>query len=641
MAKEKEEKKSEKEASYTAKDIYVLEGLDPVRKRPGMYIGTTDTAGLHHLIWEVVDNSFDEAMAGYAKNIRIELLPNNRIAVTDDGRGIPVEVHPQSKKSTLETVLTTLHAGGKFGGDSYKVSGGLHGVGVSVVCALSTWMRAEVHRDGGIYEQEYKIGKPQYKVRKIGKSNRTGTRIEFEPDASIFKNTEFDFKRIIDHLRQQAFLTKSIRLEIGDERDPKKPVYHGFFFDGGLLSFIKYLSRNEKPLQEIPFYCQKSAEDVEVEVAFLYKNETEAQELSFANNIYTPDGGMHLTGFRSALTRSLNNYALDNEYIKKDGENLTGDDVREGLITVISVKLREPQFEGQTKARLGSPQARTAAETVLNEAIKDFLERNSADARRIIERSLLAAKARKAAKAAKETVLRKGALEGLTLPGKLADCSSRNPEDSELFIVEGDSAGGSAKQGRDRRTQAILPLKGKILNVEKAHIDKMLINKEIKALVVALGTAIAESFDLAKLRYHKIVLMTDADVDGSHIRTLLLTLFYRHFPQLISNGHLYIAQPPLYRVQRGKDVKYIYREEEKEKLPKEGINLQRYKGLGEMNPEQLWETTMNPANRTLRKVVVDDAEEADRLFDILLGEAVEPRKQFIQSRAQYVKNLDI
>ncbi len=645
-ARQKKEEKKTKEAGYTAKDIYVLEGLDPVRKRPGMYIGTTDTAGLHHLIWEVVDNSFDEAMAGYAKNIRVELLPGNRVAVTDDGRGIPVEIHPQSKKSTLETVLTTLHAGGKFGGDSYKVSGGLHGVGVSVVCALSSWMRAEVHRDGGIYEQEYKRGKPQYKVRKIGKSNRTGTKIEFEPDAEIFspgggKMTEFDLKRIIDHLRQQAFLTKSVRIEITDERDARLPVYHGFYFDGGLLSFIKYLSRNEKPLQETPFYVNKSAESVEVEVAFLYKNETEAQELSFANNIYTPDGGMHLTGFRSALTRSLNNYATENEYIKKDGETLTGDDVREGLIAIVSVKLREPQFEGQTKARLGSPQARTATETVLGEAIKNFLEQNTADARRIIERGLLSMKARKAAKAAKETVLRKGVLEGLTLPGKLADCSSRNPEESEMFVVEGDSAGGSAKQGRDRRTQAILPLKGKILNVEKARIDKMLINKEIKALVVALGTAIAESFDLSKLRYHKIVLMTDADVDGSHIRTLLLTLFYRYFPQIIDNGHLYIAQPPLYQIKRGKESKYIYKEEEKSKTNLEGWSVQRYKGLGEMNPEQLWETTMNPANRMLRKVVVEDAEEADRLFDILLGEEVEPRKQFIQSRAQFVKNLDI
>ena len=639
-------KTSNKGGSYTAKDIYVLEGLDPVRKRPGMYIGTTDLAGLHHLIWEVVDNSFDEAMAGYAKNIRVELLPGNRIAVTDDGRGIPVEVHPQTKKSTLETVMTTLHAGGKFGGESYKVSGGLHGVGVSVVCALSSWMQAEVHRDGGIYVQEYKQGKPQYKVKKIGKSDRTGTKVTFEPDPVIFpamsgKDSPFDRKRILDHLRQQAFLTKGIRIEVIDWREEKDEQFHAFYFDGGLLSFIKYLSRGEKPLQETPFYINKTSENVEAEVAFLYNNEMEIQELSFANNIYTPDGGMHLTGFRSALTRSLNDYARNNEYVKKDDDNLTGDDVREGLIAIVSVKIREPQFEGQTKARLGNTEARTAVEAITGEALKEFLERYSADARRVIERCMLAAKARKAAKAAKDTVLRKGVLEGLTLPGKLADCSSRNPEESEMFIVEGDSAGGSAKQGRDRRTQAILPLKGKILNVEKSRIDKMLINKEIKALVVALGTAIAESFDLSKLRYHKIVLMTDADVDGSHIRTLLLTLFYRHFLPIIEGGHLYIAQPPLYHVQKGKEVKYIYKQAELDKLPKEGLNIQRYKGLGEMNPEQLWETTMNPANRTLLKVVIDDAKEADRLFDILLGEEVEPRKQFIQSRAKYVKNLDI
>ncbi len=641
FAKASEGKEVKKEGSYTAKDIYVLEGLEPVRKRPGMYIGTTDVAGLHHLIWEVVDNSIDEAMAGYAKNIRVELLPGNRVAVADDGRGIPVEIHSQTKKSALETVMTTLHAGGKFGGDSYKVSGGLHGVGVSVVCALSTWMKVEVLRDGGLHMQEYKRGVPQYKVKKVGKAAGTGTKVTFEPDAEIFKTVEFDLKKVLDHLRQQAFLTKGVKIEIFDARNEKAPLYHAFYFDGGLLSFVKYLSRTDKPIQETPFYVQKSAENVEVEATFLYTQDTEIQELSFANNIYTPDGGMHLTGFRSALTRAINNYAYENEYLKKTDEGLTGDDVRDGLIAIVSVKLREPQFEGQTKARLGSPQARTATETVTGEAIKDFLERNGSDARRIMEKTLLAAKARKAAKAAKETVLRKGVLEGLTLPGKLADCSSRNPEESEMFIVEGDSAGGSARQGRDRRTQAILPLKGKILNVEKSRIDKMLINKEIKALVVALGTAIAESFDISKLRYHKIVLMTDADVDGSHIRTLLLTLFYRYFPKIIENGHLYIAQPPLYRIQRGKEIKYIYREEEKSKLPKEGLTIQRYKGLGEMNPDQLWETTMNPANRTLRKVVVEDAEEADKLFDILLGEDVEPRKQFIQSRAQFVKNLDI
>jgi len=647
MAKEKEVKKIKKQTDYTAESIFVLEGLEPVRKRPGMYIGTTDVAGLHHLIWEVVDNSIDEAMAGHAKNIRIELLPDNRVSVVDDGRGIPVEIHKQTKKSALETVMVTLHAGGKFGGDdSYKVSGGLHGVGVSVVNALSVWVKAEVRRDGGLYVQEYKRGVPQYAVKKVGKADGTGTKITFEPDPQIFPIIKFDFKRVVDRLRQQAFLTKGIRIEAVDLRE-KIPQYHGFYFDGGLLSFIKYLDQAEHPLQDEPFYINKSHENVEVEVAFTYSNEIEVQELSFANNIYTPDGGMHLTGFRTALTRTLNNWAIKNEYLKKTDETLTGDDVREGLVAVVSVKLRDPQFEGQTKARLGSPEARTAAESVVGPALSDFMERNGSDARKIIEKCLLAAKARKAAKAAKETVLRKGVLEGLTLPGKLADCSSRNPEESELFIVEGDSAGGSCKQGRDRRFQAILPLKGKILNVEKSRMDKMIANKEIKSLVVAMGTAIAESFDIERLRYHKIVIMSDADVDGAHIRTLLLTLFYRHFPKIIENGNLFIAQPPLYKLQKGKEIKYIYREEEKDKAVKsfggeeKSVGIQRYKGLGEMNPEQLWETTMDPAVRTLRVVEVADAAEADRMFDILMGEDVEPRKNFIQAHALSVKNLDI
>ncbi len=634
-------------SSYSAKDIYVLEGLEPVRKRPGMYIGTTDVKGLHHLIWEVVDNSIDEAMGGHAKNIRIELLPGNRVSVTDDGRGIPVEIHKQTKKSALETVLTTLHAGGKFGGESYKVSGGLHGVGVSVVCALSSWLKAEVRRDGSVYAQEYKRGVPQYKVKKIGSAEGTGTKITFEPDPEIFKITEFNKDSILEHLRQQAFLTKGVNIEVIDSRIA--PVrYHGFYFSGGLLSFVRYLSESSKPLQEDPFYVHRDAEDVEVEVAFLFNNELEIQELSFANNIFTPDGGMHLTGFRSALTRSLNDYANAEGYIKTKDQNLTGDDVREGMTAIVSVKIREPQFEGQTKARLGNTEARTATESITNEALKEWLERNPADARRVIEKCLLAAKARLAAKAAKETVLRKGVLEGLTLPGKLADCSSKDPADSEIFIVEGDSAGGSAKQGRDRKTQAILPLRGKILNVEKSRIDKMLLNKEIRALVVALGTAIAESFDITKLRYHKIVLMTDADVDGSHIRTLLMTLFYRYFLPIIEGGFLYIAQPPLYRIQRGKEVRYVYSDAEKESLLKtlgkgaeEKANLQRYKGLGEMNPDQLWETTMNPENRVLKQVNIADAVAADKMFDILMGEEVEPRKNFIQSHALTVKNLDI
>ena len=504
-----------KKPSYTAKDIYVLEGLEPVRKRPGMYIGSTGPEGLHHLIWEVVDNSIDEAMAGYAKNIRVELLPAEKVAVSDDGRGIPVEIHAQTKTSALETVMTKLHAGGKFGGESYKVSGGLHGVGVSVVNALSTHLQVEVCRDGVLYKQEYERGVPKYKVKKVGKCDRNGTKVIFEADAAVFQKVEYDLKKILDHLRQQAYLTKGVRIEIIDARnsspDTQQPDYHVFYFDGGLLSFIKHLSDDEKKLQEEPFYIDKISSDIGVEAAFSYTNHYETKELSFANNIYTPDGGMHLTGFRSALTRVINDYARENNYIKSAEENLTGDDVREGLVSIVSVKIREPQFEGQTKARLGNPEARTVVESVVGESLKEFLERNSADARRIMEKCLLAAKARKAAKAAKDTVLRKGVLEGLALPGKLADCSSRNPAESELFLVEGDSAGGSCKSGRDRRFQAILPLKGKILNVEKARLDKMLLNKEIKALVVALGTAISESFDLAKIRYHKIVLMTDAD----------------------------------------------------------------------------------------------------------------------------------
>jgi len=1100
-------------ASYSAKDIYVLEGLEPVRKRPGMYIGSTGVDGLHHLVWEVVDNSLDEAMAGFAKNIRVELLPENKVAITDDGRGIPVDIHPQTKKSALETALCTLHAGGKFGGESYKVSGGLHGVGVSVVNALSIWMKAEVSKDGGEYIQEYKIGKPQYKVKKVGASKKTGTKITFQPDSSVFGKVEFNKKTIIDHLRQQAFLTKGVKIEIIDWRE-EIPYYYSFCFGGGLLAFINYLNRFNQRIQDEPFYVHKTYEHIEIEAVFIYNQEIESQELSFANNIYTPDGGMHLTGFRSALTRSLNDYARSGNYLKSSDDNLIGDDIREGLSAIVSVKLREPQFEGQTKARLGNPPARTAVEAVVAEALKEFLEKNSSEARAVIERCLLTAKARKAAKAAKETVLRKGILDGMTLPGKLADCSSKDAEESELFIVEGDSAGGcfngdtkialvdgknlsfkelvkeyqegkknycytiksdksigigeiknpritkktaktikivfdnneeiictpdhkfmlrgggykaakdltmedslmplyrqyseiggkitikgyemvfdilknnwifthlladkfnlekgvyfkkedevihhedfdklnnnpdnllrmskmghllhhakilektlhredvkekikqihqskeyrekikkimarpeikkilsekakkqwqneeyksymaekflefyrnnnsyrrknsillneaqklywsrienrkkqalrvkeyfashpetkkwlsetaekqwtdlelrnwrsettkkqwtpdfrkarkeaynktylekalsvlhgiyqknksfneedysqvrkltsdkslirynticqrffggdenkfkeaifnynhriktiiplkekfdvydlevpethnfalasgvfvhnSAKSARDRRFQAILPLRGKILNVEKSRIDKMLLNKEIRSLVMAIGTAIGDEFDLSKLRYYKIIIATDADVDGAHIRTLLLTLFYRYFNEVVTSGHLYIAPPPLYRLQSGKEIKYAYNDLEKEKILKEmtdarlarkklkekdkeeieeineveavtegetisekrpGIGIQRYKGLGEMNPEQLWETTMDTERRVLKQVMVEDAQEAERLFDILMGEVVEPRKHFIQSQATMVKNLDI
>jgi DNA gyrase subunit B len=640
----KAEKPKEKEASYSAKNIYVLEGLEPVRKRPGMYIGSTGVDGLHHLIWEVVDNSIDEAMVGYAKNIVIELLKDNRVAVTDDGRGIPVDIHPQTKKSALETVLTTLHAGGKFGGDSYKVSGGLHGVGVSVVNALSTWLRVEVYRDNTIYFQEYKRGKPEFAVKKNGKSTHTGTKVIFDADPEIFQKVEYDRKRIIDHLRQQAYLTKGVRITVVDERGDE-PYRYGFYFDGGLKSFLGYLVDGETPIQDEFFYVHKTYQDIEVEAAITYINDQEARELSFANNIYTSDGGMHLTGLRSAMTRSLNDYAKKEEYIKNGDDGLTGDDIREGVVSIVSIKIHEPQFEGQTKARLGNPEARTVVESVVNEALKEFLEKHPQDAKKIIEKNLIAAKARKAAKAAKDTVLRKGALEGLTLPGKLADCSSRKAEESELFIVEGDSAGGSAKQGRDRRFQAILPLRGKIMNVEKSRIDKMLVNKEIRSLVIALGTAISENFDITKLRYHKIVIMTDADVDGAHIRTLLLTLFYRYFPKIMEDGYIYIAQPPLFRVQKGKEFQYAYSDNERDKLIKkmggDGVNIQRYKGLGEMNPEQLWETTMNPATRLMKKITIDDAVEANRMFDVLMGELVEPRKNFIQANAVYAKNIDI
>ena len=638
-------KEEAKKPSYSAKDIYVLEGLEPVRKRPGMYIGSTGVDGLHHLVWEVVDNCVDEAMGGYAKNILIELEKGNRVSVTDDGRGIPVEKHAQTKKSALETVMTTLHAGGKFGGESYKVSGGLHGVGVSVVNALSTWLRAEISRDGAVYVQEYERGKARAPVKKSGTSKHTGTKVSFEPDSTIFQKIDFDLKRILDHLRQQAFLTQGVRIGVVDRR-AERPVFYGFYFDGGLHSFIQYLVGGNAPIQDALFYVHKEAEGVDVEAAFAYTNEQESQEMSFANNIYTPDGGMHLTGFRSALTRTLNDYARKEGFLKDAEDNLTGDDTREGLVVAVSVRIHEPQFEGQTKARLGNTEARTAVEAVVGEALKEFLEQHSGDARRVIEKNLLAAKARKAAKAAKDTVLRKGALEGLTLPGKLADCSSRKPEESELFIVEGDSAGGSAKQGRDRRFQAILPLRGKILNVEKSRIDKMLLNKEVRSLVIALGTAISDNFDISKLRYHKIVLMTDADVDGAHIRTLLLTLFYRYFEPIVADGYLYIAQPPLFQVKKGKDVRYAFSDAERDRIVKafggeQGIGVQRYKGLGEMNPEQLWETTMDPSVRTLRQVTIEDAVEADRLFDVLIGEVVEPRKNFIQAHATAVKNLDI
>ena len=658
----KKTKSIQNKSNYTAKDIQVLEGLDPVRKRPGMYIGSTGPDGLHHLVWEVLDNSLDEAMAGYAKNIDIALLPGNRVQVSDDGRGIPVEKHPQTKKSTLETVLTVLHAGGKFGSGAYKVSGGLHGVGVSVVNALSVYLKAEVCRDGAKYQQEFSRGKPKAQVKKIGSCRGSGTTVVFEPDPLVFKEIEFDTTRILQHLRQQAYLTSGVKIIFADRRE-KTPETYTFYFEGGLASYVKYLTNGAVPKHENIFYAKGEKDEILVEVALRYTEEFEIYEEGFANNIHNIEGGTHLTGFRSALTHVLNDYAKKNNLLKA-GESLTGEDVREGMTAVVSIKIKEPQFEGQTKAKLGNPEAKAAVESVVTEALVDFFERNPQDARGIAEKSILSAKARKAARAARQTVLRKGILEGLALPGKLADCSSRDPEESELYLVEGESAGGSAKQARDRRFQAILPLRGKILNVERARLDKILDSKEIRALVIALGTAIAEDFDIEKARYHRIVIMTDADVDGSHIRALLLTLFYRYFKPIIERGYLYIAQPPLYSIQAGKGkVQYAYTQEGKNRILRElkkgrkgegnqpvqelqgakiaGANIQRYKGLGEMNPEQLWTTTMDPDNRILLRVTVENAKEADRIFDVLMGDEVLPRKKFIQAHAKSVQNLDI
>ena len=659
MAKENTDKNKGKKGNYTADDIYILEGLEPVRKRPGMYIGSTGVDGLHHLVWEIFDNSRDEAMGGHSNEIEVAILPGEKVRVADNGRGIPVDIHKQTGVSALETVMTTLHAGGKFGGESYKISGGLHGVGASVVNALSAWLKVEVHQNGGKHMQEYKIGEPQAKVKRVGPSEYRGTVVTFEPDPKIFSEIKFNYQTILNHLRQQAYLVKKLRIRVMDLRDyegkidDSKVLYldslklpvesFSFYFEGGLMSLVRHLNYGEKPMHDKVFYVEKEAEGIVVESSVQYIEEIDIREISFANNIKTPDGGMHLTGFRTALTRTINDYARKNNIIKENEDNFTGDDVREGITAVISVKLREPQFEGQTKAKLGNPEARTAVESVFGEAFAFFLEENPGDARAIVSKVLLALKARKAAKAAKESVLRKGVLEGLTLPGKLADCQTRDASEAEIFIVEGDSAGGSGKQGRDRRTQAILPLKGKILNVERTTIDKMLAFKEIKALVIALGAAIAEEFDISKLRYHKIIIATDADVDGAHITTLLLTLFFRYYLPLIEQGYLYIAQPPLYKIFKGKDVHYAYNDSEKEKLMKgkENYTVQRYKGLGEMNPSELWETTMNPANRILKQVSISDAEEADKIFGVLMGDNVESRRLFIESHAKAAQNLDV
>ena len=667
-------KTTTKKGGYGAAQIQVLEGLDPVRKRPGMYIGSTSETGLHHLIWEVVDNSIDEAMGGHADTVTVRLLPDGWVSVEDNGRGIPVDIHPKFKVSALELVLTKLHAGGKFGGDSgYKVSGGLHGVGVSVVNALSSELKAEVHRDGKIWTQDYKMGKAKAKIKSTGKTKTTGTKIAFKADASIFETTKYKFGTILDRLRQHAYLTRAIKLVAIDERDADNVREYAFYFEGGVSSYVRHMNHGKKSKHESVMHVSKPADEIEVEIALQYTEDYHENVHCFTNNILNPEGGMHLAGFRTALTRVLNAYGRDKGLIKEKENNLSGDDVREGLTAVISLRVPEPQFEGQTKAKLGNPEARGATESVFSEALQTFLEEHPRDAQAILEKSILASRARMAARAARDTILRKGALDGMTLPGKLADCASKKAEMCELYIVEGDSAGGSAKQGRDREYQAILPLRGKILNVERARLDKMLSNNELKALVIALGTGIGDDFNIEKLRYGRIVIMTDADVDGAHIRTLLLTLFFRYFPDIIHQGHLFIAQPPLFRVQVGKKVEWVYSEDEKDKVvakmskPAKGskaqkvkvvvdeetgeevaevesgrkVNVQRYKGLGEMNADQLWETTMDPAHRIMKQVTIKDAARADEIFDTLMGSDVAPRKRFISTHAKSVQNLDV
>jgi DNA gyrase subunit B len=682
-------KKTPKADSYDASSITVLEGLEPVRKRPGMYIGTTGPDGLHHLIWEIFDNSRDEAMGGFADDIEIVLLPGGYVRVADNGRGIPVGIHPKTKVSALETIMTTLHAGGKFGGEGsgYKVSGGLHGVGASVVNALSEHAKVLVHKDGGIHMQEYKIGVSQGKVKQIGKTNKQGSIVFFKPDITIFKDgISWNWDKIIGHVRQQAYLVKGTRMTIIDARDGgmvdtedvfyvREQMSEGklevpsmtFYFEGGLRSLIAFYNQHQKPIHKNIFYVDKVQDEVMVELALQYVDDTTPRLTAFANNTYTPEGGTHITGFKTALTRILNTYARSVGILKESEENFTGDDALEGITGVVSVKMPEIQFEGQTKAKLGSVEAQGAVNSVFSAAFSMFLEENPDDGRAIVNKVLLALKARKAAKAAKDSILRKGALEGMTLPGKLADCQSKDASESELFIVEGES-------GRDRRTQAILPLRGKILNIERAALDKMLASEQIKNLVVAMGTAIGDVFDISKLRYHKIIIATDADVDGAHIRTLLLTLFFRHFRPVIDGGFIYIAQPPLYKIKRGKEVHYAYSDEEKflilgpdaenaveeaeesqgdvegEEIATEDadaplkkvarVSIQRYKGLGEMNANELAETTMDPKNRVLKRITVEDAAEADRIFDILMGTDVPSRKSFIQSNAKYA-NLDI
>jgi DNA gyrase subunit B len=632
-----------KNNSYSAEHIQVLEGLEAVRKRPSMYIGSTSSRGLHHLVFEVVDNSIDEVLAGYCTQIKITVNADKSVTVIDDGRGIPVEDHPQEKRPAVEVVLTTLHAGGKFNNDSYKVAGGLHGVGVSVVNALSEWLEVEVYRDGKIYSQRYEKGKKVTKIRSSGKVSKTGTKITFLPDSTIFESNEFENEVIVQRLRELAFLNKGVKIIFKDMRGGREEK---FKYDGGIQQYVAYLNQGKETVPKKPIYIHKAISGFEVEVALQYHAGYSEVIYSYANNIHTHEGGTHEYGFKLMLTRIINDFARRLGILKDNQNNLSGEDIREGMTAVISVKLMDPQFEGQTKTKLGNSEIRSVIDSVCYETLEAFLEQNPAIARRIIEKAIRASRAREAARKARELTRRKNALEVSNLPGKLADCTSKDPAESELFIVEGDSAGGSAKQGRDRRFQAILPLRGKILNVEKARLDKILANEEIRTLITALGTGIESEFDIGRARYQKIIIMTDADVDGSHIRVLLLTFFYRFMNELIESGFVYIAQPPLYKVKKGKREQYLFREEELDKLLNEwsregGVQIQRYKGLGEMNPDQLWETTMNPETRIIKRVELVDAIMADNIFGVLMGDKVEPRRQFIEDNARLVQNLDI
>ena len=633
------------EHEYKADQIQVLEGLEAVRKRPGMYIGSVSARGLHHLVYEIVDNSVDEALAGYCKNINVTIEPGNVIKVEDDGRGIPVDIHPKTKISAAETVYTVLHAGGKFGGDSgYKVSGGLHGVGSSVVNALSTWTEVTIQRDGGIYQMSFERGKTVKSLQRIGDSDKTGTTVRFLADDTIFETLEYEYEILENRLREMAFLTKGLRITLTDERE-ETPKKADFCYEGGIISFVEFLNKNKEKLNPKPIYIEKNG-DTPVEIAIQYTTSYSENIYSFVNNINTIEGGTHLEGFRRSLTKVFNDYARSHNILKEKDSNLQGEDIREGITAVISVKVKEPQFEGQTKTKLGNSEVTGAVQSVMNEELSAFLEENPAVAKAVLEKCISASRAREAARKARELVRRKNVLENTTLPGKLADCSSNKPEECEVYIVEGDSAGGSAKQGRDRKFQAILPLWGKMLNVEKSRADKIYNNDKLQPVILAVGAGIGADFDITKIRYGKVIIMADADVDGAHIRTLLLTFFFRYMRPLVENGNVYLAQPPLYKLARKgmKDV-YCYSDDELtqklDKLGRDGMNIQRYKGLGEMNPEQLWETTMNPETRTMVQVTVDDAIKADEIFTVLMGDDIAPRRQFIEENAKFVKNLDI